>query len=219
MAGVDWRKQERMKMASWIKPKGAHKAMVYLLLQRRIPIIFSIRGEESVKPGANLGRKPTKIFKSICNSQFPFEVTISLRLESDHKGYIDLSDPKSYKMEGAHQATFRYGDRISEEHGAALAEWAKGWPVSSRPALASPAGPNAAPGSVPPPDSSADCPGHEPQMDPRVAVIMDDARAAAIEGMAAYQQFSGALSRGQKVALTESGQHDKLKDRATNAGA
>jgi hypothetical protein len=125
MAGDDYRKQERVKMASWIKPKSAHKAMVYSFLQRRIPIIFSIRGEESVKPGEP-GEKPQKIFKPICNSQFPYEVTVSFRLESDRKGYIDLSDPKSYKMEGAHQAIFKSGDRISEEHGAALAEWAKG---------------------------------------------------------------------------------------------
>ncbi|GMA75824.1 hypothetical protein GCM10025880_22410 [Methylorubrum aminovorans] len=125
MAGDDFRKQERMKMASWIKPKTAHKAMVYSLLQRRIPIIFSIRGEESVKPG-EAGEKPTKIFKSVCNSQFPYEVTVSFRLETERKGYVDLSDPRSYKMEGAHEGIFRNGDRISEEHGAALAAWARG---------------------------------------------------------------------------------------------
>lgn len=131
MAGDDWKKQERMKMASWIKPKTAHKAMVYSLLQRRIPIIFSIRGEETVKPG-EAGEKPTKTFKSITNSQFPFEVTVSFRLASDRKGYIDLSDPKSWKMEGAHRAIFRDGDRISEEHGQALAAWARGAPIASR---------------------------------------------------------------------------------------
>jgi len=126
MAGDDWKKRERVKMASWIKPKSAHKAMVYSLLQRRIPIIFSIRGEESVKPGENPGDKPTKVFKSICSQSFPFEVTVSFRLASDRKGYIDLSDPKAWKMEGAHQAIFRDGDRIGEEHGAALAAWARG---------------------------------------------------------------------------------------------
>lgn len=125
MAGDDYKKQERMKMASWIKPKGSHKAMVYSLLQRRIPIIFSIRGEESVKPGEP-GEKPTKLFKPVCNSQFPYEVTVSFRLEAERKGYIDLSDPRSWKMEGAHQAIFKHGDRISEEHGRALAEWARG---------------------------------------------------------------------------------------------
>jgi hypothetical protein len=125
MAGDDYRKQERMKMASWIKPKSAHKAMVYSLLQRRMPIVFAIRGEETIKPG-EAGEKPTTIFKSICNKHFPFEVTVSFRLDSGRKGYIDLSDPKSWKMEGAHQGIFKDGDRISEDHGRALAEWARG---------------------------------------------------------------------------------------------
>lgn len=115
MGGAD-----RTKGASWIKPKMAHKAMVYSLLQRRIPIIFSIRGEETFIP------PNTKVFKSITNKQFPFEVTVAFRLESDRKGYIDLSDPKSWKMEGAHQEIFRHGDLISEDHGEALAAWARG---------------------------------------------------------------------------------------------
>lgn len=117
--------REAGKMAAWIKPKGEHKAMVYSFLQRRIPIIFAIRGEETVKPGEN-GEKPTKLFKSVCSQTFPYEVTVSFRLAADRKGYVDLSDPKSWKMEEAHQAIFHDGDRIGEEHGAALAAWACG---------------------------------------------------------------------------------------------
>lgn len=132
MAGDDFRKQERVKMASWIKPKSAHKAMVYSLLQRRIPVIFSIRGEESVKPGENPGDKPTKIFKSVCNSQFPYEVTVSFRLETERKGYVDLSDPRSFKLEGAHRGFFEHGDRISEDHGRKLAAWARGEVADTR---------------------------------------------------------------------------------------
>lgn len=137
---LDWQAEEHAKMGnkdstkgtSWIKPKMAHKAMVYALLQRRIPIIFSIRGEETFVP------PNTKLFKSITNKQFPFEVTVSFRLESERKGFIDLSDPKSWKMEGAHQDIFKHGKRIGEEHGAALARWACGnhgpKPVPSLPA-------------------------------------------------------------------------------------
>jgi hypothetical protein len=132
MAGADFKKQERVRMASWIKPKMAHKSMVYSFLQRRIPIIFSIRGEETIKPGEN-GEKPTKLFKSVCNSSFPFEMTIAFRLETERKGYIDLSDPATWKMEKSHAAIFKSGDRISEEHGAALAEWAKGAPAAPAP--------------------------------------------------------------------------------------
>ncbi len=197
MAGDDYRKQERMKMASWIKPKGAHKAMVYSLLQRRIPIIFSIRGEESVKPGANPGDKPTKLFKSVTNSQFPYEVTVSFRLETERKGYIDLSDPKSYKLEGSHEALFRHGDRISEEHGAALAAWATGQRNVAR----------RDPPQAPPRDD--DFPGDRPF--DRVQQIIDDARAAATNGLAAYQQHFGALSREDKALLVDQGEHAKNK--------
>lgn len=132
---LDWQESEFKRLggkdsargASWIEPKKAHKAMVYALLQRRIPIIFSIRGEETFVPPS------TKLFKAITNKAFPFEVTVSFRLEAERKGYIDLTDPKSWKMEEAHQAIFRHGERISEEHGAALAAWAKGVAPSSPP--------------------------------------------------------------------------------------
>lgn len=200
MAGDDYRKQERMKMASWIKPKGAHKAMVYSLLQRRIPIIFSIRGEESVKPGANPGDKPTKLFKSVTNSQFPYEVTVSFRLETERKGYLDLSDPKSFKLEGSHEALFKHGDRISEEHGAALAAWAMGQrgTVAAR-----------APARQADPDAAG-------APDP-VENLIDEAKIAAMDGLAAYQRFFGALSREDKTALIDQGEHDKNKAAAAKA--
>jgi len=120
IAGGDAAKLERSRGASWIKPKGAHKNMVYSLLERRIPIIFSIRGEETFKPPNE------KFFKAICNQNFLFEVTVSFRLAADRKGIIDLSDKKSFKMEGVHQSIFRDGELLSEKHGEALAAWARG---------------------------------------------------------------------------------------------
>jgi hypothetical protein len=164
MGGTD-----RSKGASWIKPKMAHKAMVYSLLQRRIPIIFSIRGEETFVP------PNTKLFKSITNKQFPFEVTVSFRLESDRKGYIDLSDPKSWKMEGAHQAIFRDGERIAEAHGAALAAWARGASMQQTRA---------------------------PAEDRRPALkLFDVARQKAAEGQLAFDEWCAKLSPKQMQAL------------------
>ena len=124
--------REAGKMAAWIKPQMAHKAMVYSFLQRRMPIIFSIRGEQSVTP-AERGGKPVTVFKSICSPKFPFEMTVAFRLQSEAKGIIDLSDPKSWKMEGAHRAIFRDQDQISERHGAALDAWARG--IETAPAV------------------------------------------------------------------------------------
>jgi len=120
LAGDDQAKRERVKGATWIKPKQAHKGMVYSLLERRMPIIFSIRGEETFVP------PNTKLFKPVCNKGFLFEVTVSFRLRQDAKGIIDLSDPTTYKMEGVHKNIFRDGEQLGEQHGAALAAWASG---------------------------------------------------------------------------------------------
>ncbi|TCR64659.1 hypothetical protein [Bosea sp. BK604] len=195
MAGDDYRKQERMKMASWIKPKSAHKAMVYSFLQRRMPIIFSIRGEESVKPGENPGDKPTKTLKSVTNKAFPFEMTVAFWLETERKGYIDLSDPKTFKMEGAHRTIFNHGDRINRSHGAALEAWAKGQKAEPRPA---PAG-----------QGSDDFPGDAPDL--RGQQIIDEARIAATDGMEAYRKHFGALDKADQRALVDSGHHETNK--------
>jgi hypothetical protein len=132
----EYQVREAGNMAAWIKPKAEWKNMVYALLQRRIPIIFSIRGEETVKPGES-GKPPTKIFKAVCEKSFPFEITVSFRLKTEAKGIIDLSDPRSFKMEGAHRAIFQDGEQISEAHGEALAAWARG-EVSAPRAVKSP---------------------------------------------------------------------------------
>lgn len=135
MGGVlDWQEeefarmggQEKNKLASWIKPKMAHKAMVYSLLQRRIPIIFSLRAEEKVE---KKGNEIVKRWAPVCNKEFPFELTVSFMLQADNKGFIDLSDARTFKMEGAHKAIFRHGDQMNEEHGAALAAWARDNPA------------------------------------------------------------------------------------------
>lgn len=125
MAGDDYKKRERVKMASWIKPKREHKKMVNSFLQRTMPIVFAIRGEESVKP-SDSGGAPTKIFKMQMDHRFAFEVTVSFRLAQDNKGFIDLSDAKSWKMESAHEKIFLHGEQLSEDHGARLAAWARG---------------------------------------------------------------------------------------------
>lgn len=119
------RERDKVRMAALIKPKMQHKLMVNGFLGLRIPVIFSIRGEVSIDPDTK-----KEMFKTLTDKSFPFEVTVAFRLAPDRKGYIDLSDPKSWKMEGSHRAIFRDGDLLSEEHGAKLAEWARGAALS-----------------------------------------------------------------------------------------
>lgn len=130
---LDWQEEEfkrmgskdTMKLASWIAPKMGHKAMVYSFLQRRIPIVFALRAEEKAKKE---GRDIKSEWRPICNKAFPFELTVSFMLSAERKGVVDLSMP--WKMEKDHQAIFRDGDLISEEHGAKLAAWAAGGPFA-----------------------------------------------------------------------------------------
>lgn len=125
MAGDDFKKRERCKQAARIEGRMAHKSMVFSFLQRRIPIIFSIRGEESIIQVEG-GGKPEKVFKSMCSPSFPFEMTIAFRLATEARGVIDLSDPRSWKMEAAHRHIFQDGQQISEAHGAQLEAWSRG---------------------------------------------------------------------------------------------
>lgn len=128
--------REQVKLASWIKPKMGHKAMVYSLLQRRIPIVFSLRAEEKAKKE---GSQIKAAWEPICNKAFPFEITVSFMLMQNRQGVIDLSLP--HKLEGAHRPMFRDGDQLSEQHGAALAAWARG-EGGTAPAAQPPAGPD-----------------------------------------------------------------------------
>ncbi|MCW0295060.1 hypothetical protein NIL11_26960, partial [Klebsiella pneumoniae] len=49
MAGDDWKKREACRMASWIKPKTAHKAFVQRLLQVKAHLILCFRAEQKVE--------------------------------------------------------------------------------------------------------------------------------------------------------------------------
>lgn len=117
----EYKTTEKLKPGSWAAPKGAHKDMVYAFLQRRIPIIFSIRAEEKLI----MDVKPIKTeWRPITNKMFPFEVTVSFMLMADTKGIIDLSRP--FKMERSHTEIFRDKEQLCERHGQMLETWARG---------------------------------------------------------------------------------------------
>lgn len=117
----EYRARQSNKMAASIVPKMQHKLMVAGFLGIRMPIVFSIRGEMTL----DADTKKEK-FKAQCSPSFPFEVTVSFRLRQDAKGIIDLSDPSTFKMEGAHKAIFHDGQQLGEQHGEALSAWARG---------------------------------------------------------------------------------------------
>lgn len=131
MAGNDFAKRERVKMAAWIKPKMAHKHMVQKLLQVKAHIILCLRAEEKIemakgangkleiRPKASLTGKDGWI--PICDKNLPFEATCSFLLLASNPGV-----PHPIKLQEQHKALFPLDKPITAESGKKLAEWASG---------------------------------------------------------------------------------------------
>lgn len=112
--------REKLKAKAFIRPKTAFKFMMAGLLDLRIPIVLSIRGEVTFDPSSK-----KEAFKAHMNKGIGFDVTCRFRLMPDRKGIIDIGDSEKFKMEGDHAAIFRNGEQLQERHGAALEAWSR----------------------------------------------------------------------------------------------
>lgn len=130
MAGDDFAKRERVKMAAWIKPKVAHKQMVQKLLQVRAHLILCFRAEPKIEMVKQDGKlvivpkvSPTGLdgWMPVCEKSLPYELTCSFLLTADKPGF-----PKPIKLQEQHKAIFPLDQPISEESGKRVAAWASG---------------------------------------------------------------------------------------------
>jgi dephospho-CoA kinase len=130
MAGDDYAKRERVKMAAWIKPKMAHKQMVQKLLQIRAHLILCVRAEEKIEMVRDGGQlkvvpKVTPTGKDgwvpVCEKNLPFEATASFLLLASNPGV-----PHPIKLQEQHKELFPLDKPITEESGKQIAEWASG---------------------------------------------------------------------------------------------
>lgn len=134
MAGKDWDKRERVKMAAWIKPKMQHKKMVQRLLQVRAHLILCFRAEEKIEMIREDGKMKivpkvtlTGIngWVPVCEKNLPFELTTSFLLTADAPGM-----PKPIKLQQQHKLMFPLDKPIDEESGKRVAQWAAGGAVA-----------------------------------------------------------------------------------------
>ena len=131
MAGSDWQKREACRMASWVKPKMAHKAMVSHLLQLRAHVIMAFRAEPKVEMIKNDRGKmevvPRKSLTGldgwipITEKNLPYELTCSFLVMPDRPGV-----PLSIKLQEQHKPFFPLDKPITEECGRLIGEWAAG---------------------------------------------------------------------------------------------
>lgn len=109
------------------EPGQGQRRMELGFLQLRMPIIFSIRGSDTYDP-----KEKKAVFKAQCRQGFLFDVTCSFRLAQNAKGIIDLTDAKTFKMEGDHAAIFKHGEQLSERHGELVNAWATNAPLPEK---------------------------------------------------------------------------------------
>lgn len=130
MAGDDYQKRERVKMAAWIQPKLAHKQLVSKLLQVRAHLILCFRAEEKieiVKEGGKTIVRPKASavgldgWIPVSEKNLPYELTLSLLLTADAPGL-----PKPIKLQEQHRPMVPLDQPLSEETGRLLGEWAAG---------------------------------------------------------------------------------------------
>jgi AAA domain-containing protein len=136
MAGDDYAKRERVKMAAWIKPKMDHKKMVQRLLQVRAHLILCFRAEEKVEMIKDDKGKTVIVPKTsltgingwipVCEKNLPFELTASFLLTADAPGM-----PKPIKLEAQHKPMFPLDKPIDEESGRKVAAWASGGKIAN----------------------------------------------------------------------------------------
>lgn len=210
MAGDDWGKRERVKMASWIKPKSAHKHMVQRLLQIRAHLILCFRAEEKLEMGKNPQTGKTEIIKKvtktgkdgwvpICEKSLPYELTASFLLTDDRPGV-----PLPIKLQEQHKPLFPLDKPITEESGKLIAQWSKGAKPDSS-ALRTGAGPTET-ASHPPAGAS----GGADSLPPVEEALLVKGQEWAECGLAKYAEWWQGLSKQQRAAIGEA-RHAKFK--------
>jgi ABC-type dipeptide/oligopeptide/nickel transport system ATPase subunit len=137
MAGDDYAKRDRVKFAAWIKPAAQRRALINGLLQMNAAFIFCFRAKEKTKPVA--GGKPLELgFMPIAGEEFLFEMTVNALLMPHANGVPTWKSDKvgenlMMKLPEQFRALFSSSSPMSEDHGVALAEWARGGGAKAAP--------------------------------------------------------------------------------------
>lgn len=139
MAGDDTARRDRASMAAWVKPSAARNRMLLGLAQLQVSLIFCFRAKERTKPlkGANGKVVPTELgWSAIGGDSLIYEMTASCLLPPHGQGvpqwHSDFAGELSaMKLPQQFVGVLNQGGALSEQIGAALANWAAGNPIEA----------------------------------------------------------------------------------------
>lgn len=134
MSKGDAARAERLTMLSWKEPKLRHKKLMSFLRKCDVPIIFGLRSEPKVKFQKDANGKQQIVdagWLPIAEKMFGFDMLIYALMMPENPGVpVHLK-----KLEPEFEPFFPIGQKITEQSGIALAEWAR--PKDPPPPLAS----------------------------------------------------------------------------------
>lgn len=138
MAGNDFAKRERVKMAAWIKPAALRQQMINGILQLNCNFIFAFRAKEKIKPMKIDGKLQNVEmgFMPIAGEEMLFEQTVNCLLLPRSGGVPtwrsdNVGERMMMKLPAMFEHTFPEGKPLDEETGRAMAQWARGGAAAS----------------------------------------------------------------------------------------
>lgn len=135
MAGDDYAKRERVKMAGWIKPANLRQQMITGILQMNVNFIFCFRAKEKSKPKKGGGIEELG-FMPIAGEELLFEMTVNALLPPKSNGVPQwrsdqIGERMMMKLPCQFEKLFADQKPLDRSIGRALAQWARGGsPVS-----------------------------------------------------------------------------------------
>lgn len=141
MAGNDYAKRERVKMAGWIKPSALRQRMISSILQLNVNLIFCFRAKEKTKPVKGGGVQEMG-FMPIAGEELLFEMTVNCLLMPKSGGIPswrsdNVGEKFMMKLPKQFEAAFAAEKPLDEQLGRELATWARGGapaPKAAKPA-------------------------------------------------------------------------------------
>lgn len=135
MAGSDYAKRERVKMAGWIKPSALRQRMIAGILQLNVNLIFCFRAKEKTKPVKGGGIQELG-FMPVAGEELLFEQTVNCLLMPKSNGVPtwrsdQIGEKLMMKLPKQFEAIFADSKPLDENIGRALAIWAKGGAAST----------------------------------------------------------------------------------------
>jgi hypothetical protein len=193
MAGDDYAKRERVKMAAWIKPAQLRTQMINGILQMNVNLICCFRAKEKTRPIKTPGGK-TEIkemgFMAISGDELLYEMTVNCLLLPAANGVPTWKSEEPgeralMKLPQQFREIFAPQTPLSEDIGEQLARWAAGGVQPPKPEPAT-AGTGSQPFTV------------DDHPLPTESQLEAEARAAARLGKEALQAYWKTLTQPQR---------------------